>query len=158
MIAKELRSAQWVTLAGLAILALGAVQVTTVDLHTVTLAVLHNQSDASFAVVSAGHINAGSAYLWATFFADNALYLLVGIGGVLFGARLVAAEAESGSILLLLSRPLSRERILLLKYGVAAGLLFGLCCLSGALTLLVGAMQGMRQRAYRRDDVRHQSR
>jgi ABC-type transport system involved in multi-copper enzyme maturation permease subunit len=51
------------------------------------------------------------------------LYLFVGLISVLFGARLFANEESSGSIFLLLSRPLSRDQVLLTKYGVCAVLL-----------------------------------
>jgi ABC-type transport system involved in multi-copper enzyme maturation permease subunit len=110
-----------------------------------TLATLEAQSDASFAAVADGRIAAGSAALWATFFADAALYFLVGFGGALVGARPIAEEVASGSIFVLLSRPLSRERILLTKYGVGAAALLALCGLGGVLALLTGGLQGLPQ-------------
>jgi ABC-type transport system involved in multi-copper enzyme maturation permease subunit len=56
---------------------------------------------------------------------------------------LIASETSSGSIFVLLSRPLSRTRILLTKYGVAAALSLLLCVLFGAVDLGVGAWQGV---------------
>jgi ABC-2 type transport system permease protein len=45
------------------------------------------------------------------------------------GAGLIAGEARTGTITFLLSRPLSRERVLLIKYGVSAGFLFAFAVL-----------------------------
>jgi ABC-type transport system involved in multi-copper enzyme maturation permease subunit len=56
---------------------------------------------------------------------------------------LIASETSSGSIFVLLSRPYSRTRILLTKYGVAAALSLLLCLLFGAVGLGVGAWQGV---------------
>jgi ABC-type transport system involved in multi-copper enzyme maturation permease subunit len=145
VIAKELRDARWACIAGLLLLALLTYLMGTTDLHGETLLTLKQASDASFTAVAAGHISAGAAALWATFFADTALYLLVGVGGALFGARLIAEELDTGTIFVLLSRPLSRARVLLTKYGVAAGALLALCCLAGALALLIGAVQRLHQ-------------
>jgi ABC-type transport system involved in multi-copper enzyme maturation permease subunit len=81
--------------------------------------------------------------VWATFFNDLTLYLLVGLGGAIFGAGLIASETSSGSIFVLLSRPFSRTRIFLTKYGVAAVLSLLLCVLFGAVSFGVGAWQGV---------------
>lgn len=143
MIAKELRAARWAFLAGLVIVVLRAADVATTNLHAQTLETLQNRTDADFSAVAAGHLSAAAAYVWGTFFADVNLYLLVGLGGVLFGAGLVAGEVSSGTIFVLLSRPVSRTRTLLTKYGIAAGLLLLLCVLCGGLALVLGAWQGV---------------
>jgi ABC-type transport system involved in multi-copper enzyme maturation permease subunit len=145
VIVKELRDARWTFLAGLALLAVLAYIVGKTDLHRETLAMLAQQSDASFTAVASGRISPGAAAVWVTFFADSVLYLLVGVGGALLGARLVAEEVGTGTIFMLLSRPLSRERVLLTKYAVAAMTLLTLCCLAGVLALLSGAAQGLHQ-------------
>lgn len=142
MIAKELRGARWATLATLAVLGLITLQLATINLRALTLKALQQQADAPVTAVARGQISLAGAYIWATLFAD-ALYFVAGLGGALFGSRLVASEASSGSILLLLSRPVSRERALLTKYGVAAGLLLALACVSGVLALLFGALHGL---------------
>jgi ABC-type transport system involved in multi-copper enzyme maturation permease subunit len=145
MIAKELRDARWTFLAGIVLLAVLAYIIGKTDLHRETIADLQQLSDASFTAVTTGHISAGAAAIWATFFADAALYLLIGVGGALFGARLIAEEVDSGAIFLLLSRPLSRERVLLSKYTVAAVALLTLCCLAGVLALVIDAAQNLQQ-------------
>src|SRR5262245_4922381 len=129
MIIKEFRAAWWASLAGVMVIALSIVTLLTTNLHHITLQDLMNQSDADFGAVTSGHLAATSAAIWAAFYADTMLYLLVGLVSVLFGAQLLAGEAGSGSISLLLSRPISRERILLTKYGVCTVLLLALCCI-----------------------------
>ena len=142
MMIKELRAARWTALAGVVVIALSVFTLLTTNLHQITLHDLTNQSDADFGAVTSGHLHASSAAIWAAFYSDTILYLLVGLVSVLFGARLFAGEEGSGSILLLLSRPISRERILLTKYGVCALLLLALCCLCGVAALVFGAAAG----------------
>jgi ABC-type transport system involved in multi-copper enzyme maturation permease subunit len=143
MIVKEARAARWAALFGLVVIALRVLSAATVDLKAQSLASLQYQFDANFALVASGGLSAGSAYLWATFFNDLTIYLLVGLGGVILGAGLIANETSSGSIFVLLSRPLSRTRALLTKYGVAAALSLVLCALCGGMALAVGAWQGI---------------
>jgi ABC-type transport system involved in multi-copper enzyme maturation permease subunit len=143
MIAKEARANRWAVVVGLLILALRLQSAATTDLKAQSLATLVGNFDSDFSVAAAGHITAGSAFVWATFFNDLTLYLLVGIGGAIFGAGLIASETSSGSIFVLLSRPFSRTRIFLTKYGVAAALSLLLCVLFGVVSLGVGAWQGV---------------
>jgi ABC-2 type transport system permease protein len=143
MIAKEARANRWAVVVGFLVLALRLQSVVTTDLKAQSLATLAGNFDADFSVAAAGHISAGSAFLWATFFNDLTLYLLVGLGGAVFGAGLIASETSSGSIFVLLSRPFSRTRIFLTKYGVAAALSLLLCMVFGVVGLGVGARQGM---------------
>jgi ABC-2 type transport system permease protein len=139
MLVKELRAARWAVLAALLIIASRVLDVATTNLRTQTVRTVTYQIDADFAPVAAGHVSAGAAYVWGSFFADVNLYLLVGLGGAIFGAALIASEVSSGSIFILLSR----LRVLLTKYGVAAGLLLLLCVLCGGLALLLGRWQGV---------------
>ncbi|MGO8948900.1 MAG: ABC transporter permease [Ktedonobacterales bacterium] len=143
MIAKEARADRWAVVVGLLVLALRLQSAVTTDLKAQSVATLTYNFDADFSALTAGHISAGSAFLWATFFSDLTLYLLVGLCGAVFGAGLVASETSSGSIFVLLSRPYSRTRILLTKYGVAAALSLVLCGLFGLTGLGVGAWQGV---------------
>jgi ABC-type transport system involved in multi-copper enzyme maturation permease subunit len=143
MIVKEVRADRWAALFGLVIIALRVLSAVTVDLKAQSLSTLRYQFDADFSLVASGGLSAGSAFLWATFFNDLTLYLLVGLGGVIFGAGLIANEISSGSIFVLLSRPLSRTWALLTKYGVATALSLVLCALCGCVALAVGAWQGI---------------
>lgn len=69
---------------------------------------------------------------------------LVTLGSLalVLGATLVSGETGVGTILLLLSRPLSRTRILLTKYAVCAAILLASAMLGGVLILTVAALQG----------------
>jgi ABC-type transport system involved in multi-copper enzyme maturation permease subunit len=142
MIVKELRAARWVTLAGLALVVFTVIQLITIDFHTLTLALVRSQADGPVPAADRGQISLGGALIWAMLFA-NALWFVAGFGGVIVGSRLIASEAGSGSILLLLSRPVSRSRALLTKYAVGAGVLLALACLCGVCALLVGAANGV---------------
>jgi ABC-type transport system involved in multi-copper enzyme maturation permease subunit len=143
MIAKEARADGWAVLLGIAVLLLCLQSAVTTDLKAQSLGALAANFDGDFSLVASGHISAGSAFLWANFFNNLTLYLLVGVGGAVLGAGLVASEISSGSIFVLLSRPVSRTRALLTKYGVAAALSLMLCALCGVLALAVGAWQGI---------------
>ena len=143
MIVKEARADRWNVLLGIAVLLLRLQSAVTTDLRAQSLGKLTATFDADFSVVASRHISAGSAFLWVTFFNDLTLYLLVGLGGVVFGAGLIASEISSGSIFVLLSRPVSRTRALLTKYAVAAALSLLLCALCGCMALAVGAWQGI---------------
>jgi ABC-type transport system involved in multi-copper enzyme maturation permease subunit len=144
MIAKELRAARWVTLAGLVLVAFAVIQLITINFHTLTLALVRSEADGPIPAADRGQISLGGALIWAMLFA-NALWLIAGFGGVIVGSGLIASEAGSGSILLLLSRPVSRTRALLTKYAVGVGLLLVLACLCGAFALLVGGLNGVAQ-------------
>jgi len=60
----------------------------------------------------------------------------------LLGATLIAGEVGDGTILLLLSRPVSRARMLLTKYAVCAGTLLVAVVLGTALILGLAALRG----------------
>jgi ABC-2 type transport system permease protein len=143
VIAKEARAARWAVIVGLLALVLRLQSAATTNLKTQTMLTLIGNFDADFSAVSSGHVSAGAAFLWATFFNDLTLYLLAGLGGVILGSGLIASETSSGSIYVLLSRPLSRTQIFLTKYAVAAGLSLLLCALYGCMALAVGAWQGI---------------
>lgn len=69
---------------------------------------------------------------------------LVTLGSLalVLGATLVSGETGAGTILLLLSRPLRRTRILLTKYAVCAAILLASAMLGGVLILTVAALRG----------------
>jgi ABC-2 type transport system permease protein len=80
-------------------------------------------------------------YLWNTLFnPGNSLGLLLLILAASVGASLIAGEVTRGTIFVLLSRPLSRARLLLTKYAVgAAGLLAVTLTLTLALLIIAAA-------------------
>ncbi len=61
-------------------------------------------------------------WTWANWFAKNAGLILAPLAAVLGGSA-IAGEVSRGTIFLLLSKPLSRDRVLLTKYAVSATIL-----------------------------------
>ena len=142
MIVKEVRAARWVALAGVALVAFALIQLITIDFHTLTLASVRFQADGPIPAAERGQISLGGALIWAMLF-ESGLWFIAGFGGVIVGSRLIASESSSGSILLLLSRPVGRTRALLTKYAVGAGILLALAVLCGVCALVVGAANGV---------------
>lgn len=69
------------------------------------------------------------------------LFILLPLAALL-GVASVSGEVSTGSILLLLSRPVSRTRLLLTKYAVGAGVLLVAAVLGKVLLLTVAAVRG----------------
>lgn len=69
-------------------------------------------------------------YVWEHWFATNGPFFMT-IFAAILGGGLIANEVSKGTIFFLLSKPVSRDRILLTKYGVSAGLLLAVSLLSG---------------------------
>jgi len=67
--------------------------------------------------------------------------ILLPLAGML-GAALIAGETGSGTIFTLLSRPVSRTRVLLTKYAVCAGVLLGCAVFGGLLLVIAAAVRG----------------
>jgi ABC-type transport system involved in multi-copper enzyme maturation permease subunit len=107
-----------------------------------TLASVRFQADGPIPAAERGQISLGGALIWAMLF-ESGLWFVAGFGGVLVGSRQIAGETGSGTILLLLSRPVSRTRALLTKYAVGAGILLVLALLCGLCALVVGAVNGV---------------
>ncbi len=64
-----------------------------------------------------------SVFAWGQWFQVNGPATLL-LLAVMLGCGLIAGEVSKGTIFFLLSKPVSRERILLTKYGVSMGFLF----------------------------------
>jgi ABC-2 type transport system permease protein len=69
------------------------------------------------------------AFVWDRWFAANGPFILM-LFAVILGGGLIAGEVRKGTIFFLLSKPVSRERILLTKYAVSAGLLLAVSVIS----------------------------
>lgn len=80
-------------------------------------------------------------YVWSQWFSKNGPELLAILAAVL-GASLIANEVNKGTIFFLLSRPVSRDRVLLTKYLVSALILLGVMLLSGLAILVAAASVG----------------
>jgi ABC-2 type transport system permease protein len=130
MITKEVVEARWKLLAGGGLSVLFAIVV--VATFELTRTMMGNPNLTNLPGVTPGGIAILSnfdTYIWSQWFArDGQLVLL--IVAAMLGAGYVAGEVSKGTIYLLLSRPISRERALFTKY------------LSGAAALLVIAAIG----------------
>lgn len=80
-------------------------------------------------------------YVWSQWFAKNGPELLAVLAAVL-GANLIAGEVNKGTIFFVLSKPVSRDRVLLTKYLVNAAILLGVILLSGLGLLAAAAIVG----------------
>ena len=84
------------------------------------------------------------AYVWSQWFSKNGPEILA-ILAALLGASLIASEVNKGTIFFLLSKPVSRDRVLLTKYLVSALILLGVLLLSGVAILIAAAIVGLPQ-------------
>jgi ABC-type transport system involved in multi-copper enzyme maturation permease subunit len=60
----------------------------------------------------------------------------------ILGTSLIAGEVSKGSIFFLLSKPVSRDRVLLTKYGISALLMLIVALIGTALLFIVGMSTG----------------
>jgi ABC-2 type transport system permease protein len=81
------------------------------------------------------------AYVWSQWFSKNGPEILAILAAVL-GASLIASEVNKGTIFFLLSKPVSRDRVLLTKYLVSVLILLGVMLLSGIAILIAAAAVG----------------
>ncbi len=82
-----------------------------------------------------------NAFVWETWFVTNGPFIL-GIFAAILGGGLIANEVSKGTLFFLLSKPVSRERILLTKYGVSAGLLLVVSVISSIAIAIIGIVMG----------------
>ena len=144
MITKELIDARWKILPGLLIplmLLLVFVVTTPGDIDPTRMrALLHGPLSAA----TSKPVPLYDVWIWDQAFFGGYLLFFAVLASVL-GAGMIAGEASRGTIFFLLSRPVSRDRVLLLKYAVAAALLLGIAALMGLETLVIPALHGYPQ-------------
>jgi ABC-type transport system involved in multi-copper enzyme maturation permease subunit len=145
LVAKELIDARWKAIIGMALAAMLTIATTfTFDLlrSAITPAQLDSASKAS-GVDIASRLSNFEVYAWGQTFsvASNTGVVLV-IVAALLGASVIAGEVSKGTIFLLLSRPVGRERILLTKYLVGAAVLFCMNALTGVILALAALIAG----------------
>jgi ABC-type transport system involved in multi-copper enzyme maturation permease subunit len=141
MIAKELIDARWKAIIG------GIVAAITVLLGTFTFDLVKNAlNSSSLSNVPSilgdyvSRLSNYDSYIWSQNYnvTGNTGLILI-IVALLLGSSLIANEVSKGTIFLLLSRPLSRDQILLTKYGVGAVVLLVMNIFVG-LVLTVGTV------------------
>jgi ABC-type transport system involved in multi-copper enzyme maturation permease subunit len=87
-------------------------------------------------LVPAHLANNFNAFVWENWFAMNGPFVL-GLCAAILGGGLIANEVSKGTIFFLLSKPASRERIVLTKYGVSAGLLLAVSVMSSIALAII---------------------
>ena len=83
--------------------------------------------------------------LWSQWFSEasgNPILMLI---AAVLGAGLISGETSRSTIFFLLSKPVSRARVLLTKYGIGAGILFAVAMLGSLALLLTTAALGYPQ-------------
>jgi ABC-2 type transport system permease protein len=80
-------------------------------------------------------------YVWSQWYSKNGTQVL-GILAAVLGCGLIGAEANKGTIYFLLSKPVSRMRVLLVKYVVNAALLLAMIVAGSAALLVAAAIVG----------------
>ena len=145
VIAKELIDARWKAIIGAA-LGLISIIAGAVGYDMMKSALTQQQLDSlagTFGGDFASRLSNYGAFIWAQTFniaGNNGVIIM--IVAALIGSSLIAGEVGKGTIFLLLSRPLSRDRILLTKYGVGVVVLLGMNALAGVVLAVVAALAG----------------
>ena len=80
-------------------------------------------------------------YVWGQWYSKNGTQVLAILAAVL-GCGLIGAEANKGTIFFLLSKPVSRMRVLLVKYAISAALLLVMSVAGGLGILVTAAIVG----------------
>ncbi|HLW02218.1 MAG TPA: ABC transporter permease subunit [Ktedonobacterales bacterium] len=82
-----------------------------------------------------------AVYVWSQWFSKNGAEVVAVLAAVL-GCSLIGTEANKGTIYFLLSKPVSRVRVLLVKYAVSAALLLAIIVAASAALLVTAAIVG----------------
>jgi hypothetical protein len=121
MAIKELIEARWkAIICGLIALVLVEVSAATYDLFKSTVNTSNMQQMPQFLQQQMQQMTSSyDLYVWGNWFAKNGPEIMV-IVAIVLGAGLIAGEVNKGTIFFLLGKPISRERVLLIKYAVSA--------------------------------------
>ncbi len=139
MAVKELIEARWKAIIGVAVcVAIAGALAGTYDLiknllTSSTLQQVPQSLQSQVQQVLGGY----DVYVWGQWFSKNGTEVVAVLAAVL-GCGLIGAEANKGTIFFLLSKPVSRVRVLLVKYAVSAGLLLAMIA-AGSVAIVVAA-------------------
>jgi ABC-2 type transport system permease protein len=102
-----------------------------------------NESDVPSALqnLAPANLHSFNAFVWERWFSTNGPFWL-GIFAAILGGGLIASEVSKGTIFFLLSKPISREHILLTKYGVSASLLLAVSVICSIAIAIVSILLG----------------
>ncbi|MEO7001650.1 MAG: ABC transporter permease [Ktedonobacterales bacterium] len=144
MVVKEIIEARWKAIIGGAVaVVVAAVLASVYNLLKNTLETGNGakQPPAQIQALIQQMLGSYDAYAWSQWFSKDGPELLAILAAVL-GASLISSEVSKGTIFFLLSKPMSRERVLLTKYLVSALSLFGATLLGSVALLIVAAIVG----------------
>jgi ABC-2 type transport system permease protein len=147
MVVKEFVEARWKAIIGGAVAVVGAIaSAGTYDLvkNLLTTGNVAKQVPSQLQGQIQQLIGSYGTYVWSQWFSKNGPEILAILAAVL-GASLIAGEVNKGTIFFLLSKPVSRDRVLLTKYLVSALVLLGVMLLSGVAILVAAAVTGHSQ-------------
>lgn len=134
MISKEWRDARWKLLAGTVLVIVIGVMIPLDTLFPTSYSLFGEPEN-----VIAPSPKEDAQYLryllWSQWFSEASGNPILMLTAAILGAGLISGETNRGTIFLLLSKPISRKRVLLTKYAINAGGLFVIVML-GSVTLL----------------------
>lgn len=145
MITKELIESRWKLVGGAALMTVMAV------VSTVTYGLAQQLTLGTSSAQMPDFLRNYIGQMTASFdtFVGASWFSLTNNGGlvmmllaVILGAGLIAGETGKGTIFLLLSRPVSRDRVLLTKYGISALILLAVLLFGDVVLLIAAAVQG----------------
>jgi ABC-type transport system involved in multi-copper enzyme maturation permease subunit len=143
MVAKELIDARWKMIIGAAITVLVVAGLSVLYSVIRDLATSPGTAGLPEAIKNDLQLSVANfgLYVWGQWFPKNGPMVLGGLAAFL-GAGLIAGEVGKGTIFFLLSKPVSRERVLITKYLVSAAILLGVSLLGSLVMLLTAVILG----------------
>jgi ABC-type transport system involved in multi-copper enzyme maturation permease subunit len=137
MVAKELIDARWKVIIGMVLATITALLgAFTFDIVKKALDTTNLGNAPAFLGNTLSRLGSYDTYIWSQNYnvAGNTGLILI-IVALLIGSSVIANEVSKGTIFLLLSRPLSRDQILLTKYSVGAVVMLGMNLLVGVVLI-----------------------
>ncbi len=143
MAVKELIEARWkAIICGVIAVVLVEVSAATFGLFKSALSTSNTQQMPQFLQQQLQQMTSTyDVYVWGNWFAKNGPEIMV-IMAIVLGAGLIAGEVNKGTIFFLLGKPISRERVLLIKYAVSALILLAISLICGVALVVTAAIAG----------------
>jgi ABC-type transport system involved in multi-copper enzyme maturation permease subunit len=145
MVAKEFIEARWKAVIGL-VLGLATVLLGAFGFELLKSALSPEQvqsiGNALGPDIAARFSNYGNFVWGQTFSPSGNNGVIMFVVAAMLGSTAIAGEVSKGTIFLLLSRPLSRDNILLTKYWVGAAMLLAMLTISGVVLAIATAIEG----------------
>lgn len=143
MAIKELIEARWkAIICGLIALVLVVVSAATFGLFKSALSTSNMQQMPQFLQQQIQQMTSTyDLYVWGNWFAKNGPEIMV-IMAIVLGSGLIAGEVNKGTIFFLLGKPISRERVLLIKYAISALILLAISAICSVALLVTAAFAG----------------